>query len=127
MSSIRKFSDVLEVTEEALWEEGAFNAFVDIDARFHIDPHLLQKTKIPEFANSYERITAYFENVLRLLRGSKKPGDALFRLLYRTPKFVQVAQTNERQPEYLNHASSNTSPSPTPSETGFYQFDGYGQ
>ena len=32
----------------------------------------------------------------------------LVRILYRTPKFAQVAQTSERQLEYLDHESWHT-------------------
>lgn len=91
---IRKYSDALEVTEEALLKEGVFNAFVDIDARFHIDPHLLETTKIPELAPAHQRVKDYFEDVLRLLKASKRTGDVFFksawkRLLF--PEFPYVS------------------------------------
>jgi hypothetical protein len=43
----RRYSDAFGVLPEQLKMEGAFNGFVDIDAKFHIDPHLLAVTLHP--------------------------------------------------------------------------------
>ena len=40
----------------------------------------------------------------------------VFCVLYRTPKFVPVAQTNERQPENLSHELKHISSNRGPSE-----------
>jgi GNAT superfamily N-acetyltransferase len=62
------------------------------------------------------RMTAVYPDALDISR-QRKPQIPFIGLdgiplrdefLYRTPKFVRVAQKDERQPQYLNHESSNT-------------------
>ncbi|MCA9935615.1 MAG: hypothetical protein H6662_16230 [Ardenticatenaceae bacterium] len=91
----KRFSDVVGVTTEELWAEGAFDAFVDIDARFHIDPHLLEKTAVPELQGAYQKVQQRFEDVLHLLAYSQKPGDFYYKkakakLLFRELRFISL-------------------------------------
>jgi hypothetical protein len=71
-----KISDALGVKSNALWDEGAFDAYIGIDSRLHLDPALLRTTDIPEFRDSLERFLKYFNNVL-LLTAEAKPGGTL--------------------------------------------------
>jgi hypothetical protein len=50
---------------------GAFNGFVDIDSRLHVDPHLLSASSVPELAGSHQRFENHFRKVLKLLGHSK--------------------------------------------------------
>ncbi|MCL4872014.1 MAG: hypothetical protein KJ063_23890 [Anaerolineae bacterium] len=86
---ITKYSDALGVTAEELWCEGAFDGYVEIDACFHIDPHLLESTKIPELQPAYQRVKDYFEVVLRLLEASKQPGDVFFKGAWKRLQFPE--------------------------------------
>jgi hypothetical protein len=54
---------------------GAFNGFVDIDSRLHVDPHLLSASSVPELAGSRQRFENHFRKVLKLLGHSKRKGD----------------------------------------------------
>ena len=73
-----KISDALGVKSSALWDEGAFDAYIGIDSRLHLDPALLRTTEIPEFRNSLKRFLKYFNDVL-LLTAEAKPGGTLER------------------------------------------------
>mgnify|MGYP001328649132 CR=1 FL=1 len=74
-----KYNDVLGVTEEALLEEGVFNAFIDIDSSFHVDPHLLESASTPELAGSYQRFRGYFNSLIKILEASKTEEDRFWR------------------------------------------------
>lgn len=74
-----KYNDVLGVTEEALIEEGAFNAFVDIDSSFHVDPHLLEYASTPELRGSYQKFRDYFDSLIKILDASKTENDRFWR------------------------------------------------
>lgn len=94
-----KISDVLGITEEALSSEGAFNAFVDIDSRFYIDPHLVESASTPEFKGSYENFKAHFENIIHLLDASKRKNDlfyqqALKRLIFHELHLVALGYSS---------------------------------
>jgi hypothetical protein len=75
----QKLSDAFGVSHEAWVYEGAFDAFVDIDSRFHVDPHLLAASAVPEFENSYTTFTRHFEEIIHLLDASERQGDRMYR------------------------------------------------
>lgn len=74
-----RLSKVLGVTREQLDVKGIFDSTIDLDSRLYIDPALFINTTIPEFQGAQQKITAYFDNILRLVKGSNNPGDALWR------------------------------------------------
>lgn len=97
----KRFSDVVGVTSEELWAEGAFDAFIDIDARFHIDPHLLEKTTIPELKDAYGRLKNHFVGILSLLEVSRQPGDFFYKqaykkLLFKEFDFICLGYTKDK-------------------------------
>lgn len=71
----KRVSAVLDVVAEDLEATGAFNGFVDIDSRLHVDPHLLSTSSVPELAGSRERFEDHFRKVLKLLGHSRAKGD----------------------------------------------------
>lgn len=74
-----KFSDVLGITSEKLYAEGAFDAFVYIDSRLYVDPHLLRSVSCPELINTSSRYTKYFEDIIRILSQAKSHKDRMYR------------------------------------------------
>ena len=86
----RRYSDVFKVSHEALIQEGALDAFVDIDSPFHIDPYLLRTVSVPELAPSYQRFRQHFEEVLHLLDASQHPYDRMFREAVRKLRFREL-------------------------------------
>ncbi len=86
----RRISDAMGVSKEDLWEQGAFDAFVDIDSRFHIDPHLLEACQTPELQGSYQKFLKHFEDVLRVLAASKQTGDRFHRKAVKMLQFKEL-------------------------------------
>jgi hypothetical protein len=89
----QKISSALGVTAAALEAEGVLNTFIDIDSRFHLDPHLLESTKVPELSQSYEKFKKYFEDLIHIIASSRQKGDVFWRraqkkLTLREKRFV---------------------------------------
>lgn len=73
-----RVNDALELEPGILEKAGAFNAFVDIDSQFHLDPHLLSESSVPEMSGSYDSFINYFKNINSLFEASQKAGDRFF-------------------------------------------------
>lgn len=58
---------------------GVFDPILDEDSHFFINLQRLKNTSVPEFSNSYDRIRAYFNNIIKLLdRAQKKDKEDVF-------------------------------------------------
>lgn len=89
----RKISTILNVESKDLNKKGAFNGFIDIDSRLHIDPSLLDICKINEFKDSRKAFDKYFSEVLVLTNGSKTIGDKLWREAEKRLEFKEIGNT----------------------------------
>ncbi|HEX6747539.1 MAG TPA: hypothetical protein VF092_09650 [Longimicrobium sp.] len=85
-----KLSDAFGVSNEAWIGEGAFDAFVEIDSRFHVDPHLLAVSAVPELQSAYTTFTRYFEEIIRLLDAAQTRTDPMFRTAVRKLVFREI-------------------------------------
>lgn len=56
----RRISTILNVPSKDLNKKDAFDGFIDIDSRLHIDPSLLEVCKIKEFKDSKKIFNKYF-------------------------------------------------------------------
>jgi len=65
-------SDIFEAT-------GAFDAILEVDSKFYIDPALLKNSNAPEIVASYGHLQTRFSGILKLLSLSKGTGDAFWR------------------------------------------------
>lgn len=83
-------SEYIKIDESEFKKTGAFDAILDVDSKLFIDPHLLQATKVPELAKSYERITKLFEELLLILSKSKEEGDIFWRTALRKFYFPEL-------------------------------------
>ena len=83
-----RISEALGVNRKQLERYGAFDGFVDIDARFHVDPHLLDASAIPELDGSHDRLLKRFESIFFLVSKST-PGDAMDRAALRLLLFPE--------------------------------------
>jgi len=86
----KRLSDVLGVSRAALEGEGAFDGFVDIDAPFHVDPHLLRNVRTPELKPSHNRLKDYFTRIIKLLEVSQTTEDRFFREVIRRMRFREI-------------------------------------
>ena len=79
-------SDFLRLNDE-LSVNGVFDALIDKDSNFYINILRLKNCTVPEFSNSYDRINAFFGNLMLLLSKSSIKGDRFYRQAYRNFNF----------------------------------------
>lgn len=90
----RRINEVFGVPEDDLVKEGVFNAFVDIDSKLYVDPHLLASSAQPELQGAYDTFRSYFQNIITLIQASKRPGDSMFREAVRRLTFREIPNTS---------------------------------
>lgn len=84
-------SDALGVTEPKFNATGAFNSYIGIDSRLHIDPALLRGTRIPEFRQASKQFDVYFEGVFAL-SAAASVGGALERQAIEKLIFPEISE-----------------------------------
>lgn len=89
----KRVSAVLGVVAADLNATGAFNGFVDIDSRLHVDPHLLTASTLPELTGSRQRFENHFRKVLKLLGHSKQQGDQFWNGASKLIQSKEIPQT----------------------------------
>jgi len=87
-----RLSTILGVTRKDLERKGVYDATVDFDSHLHIDPALLVKCKIQEFAEADKKVAAHFNKILQLLRRSSG-NDALWRTAVKMLTFGEGLNT----------------------------------
>lgn len=80
-----RYSKYFKVSPHAFEERGVFNAYIDEDSRFYVDPLLLRETNIPEFKNAYETFLDYFRAFVPLVKHVQSPTES-DRFFYRIIK-----------------------------------------
>lgn len=83
-------SEHFKITESNFNATGAFNAILDVDSLFFIDPKLLEKSKTRELRKSYRRIQARFKDIIDLLKASTNKGDIAWRNAEKLFSFPEV-------------------------------------
>jgi hypothetical protein len=89
----RKISTLLDVSSKDLDKKGAFDGFIDIDSRLHVDPSLLTVSSIPEFKNTHDEFQKYFNHILVLVTNSKTKGDKLWNEAHKRLQFKEIGNT----------------------------------
>jgi len=89
----KKISTLLKITSKKLDQKGAFDGFIDLDSRLHVDPSLLSSSKIPEFKNSHAIFEKYFIEILALVSNSKARNDRLWREAHTRLQFKEIGNT----------------------------------
>lgn len=75
----KTISEFIGVSVETFEATGAFDAILEIDSKFYIDPLLLKGTSAPELSGSYQRLNDRFGEILKLLALSKRANDVFWR------------------------------------------------
>ena len=90
-----RYSRYLKVPARAFENLKVFNAFIDQDSRFHVDPLLLRGCKIPEFQGAYEAFLDYFRAFVPLVKHIEKPdsSDRFFRQMVKRFTFPELQYT----------------------------------
>lgn len=68
-------SQYLNVDKTVFDRTGAFDAVLDFDSRFFIDPLLLRICDEPEFVDSFDTINSYFRDIILALQSSDEEND----------------------------------------------------
>ena len=89
----RKISTLLKISSSDLDKKGAFDGFIDIDSRLHVDPSLLTVCRIPEFQNTHKDFLEYFNKILALVSNSKSKGDRLWNEAHKRLQFKEIGNT----------------------------------
>lgn len=71
----------------------AFDAFVGVDARLHIDPYLLASSEVPEFSEARTLFDNHFTNVITVLRHVQEGGAPFLRQATRLLTFPEIPNT----------------------------------
>jgi hypothetical protein len=88
------FSTEFNLSQDKIDEMGLFDALIDTDNHFFINIKCLQKTKVPEFKDAYEKINRYFEKICKLLMSSKTRWDRHYKAAYNLFDFPEVNGIN---------------------------------
>jgi len=72
-------SEFIGVSPVVFKDTGAFDAILEIDSRFYIEPLLLKSTEAAESKNSFTHLLDKFGNILKLLALSSTRGDRMWR------------------------------------------------
>lgn len=89
-TKLYRVSEIFGITHEDMVATGAFDSFLTVDSRLHIDPYLLQSAQTQELSGSYGRFKNYFEDVLHLLDNSRIGDDRLYRATVRKLTFPEL-------------------------------------
>ena len=73
---------------------GVFDAVINTDSPFFINVLRLKQTTVPELSHSYEKINAFFSDIMRLLCASQEKGDRMYREALRRFDFSGVNGIN---------------------------------
>ena len=98
MSEERKtirYNKFFGVSVEEFEARGVFNAFIDCDSKFHVDPLLLRGSKIPEFQDAYEAFLNYFRAFVPLVKHVNRPdmNDRFFKQMVKRFTFPELQYT----------------------------------
>ena len=83
---------------------GVFDGLIERDIPLHVDPMLMKKCKIPEFESAYKKFLDYFNEIVTLTKGMKKPliKNRCFKEIIGKMQFPEVVNTG------LGYSESNT-------------------
>src|SRR5882672_3301784 len=97
MAKIRNpisFSEHFRIDPANLSKLGIISPVLNVDTKLFIDPVLLEKSRHPEIADgATATFRIYFENVVKLLSASTKPGDVAWRAAVSMLRFPEIVAT----------------------------------
>jgi hypothetical protein len=87
------FTKHFHIPETKFASTGALDVVLNLDTRLFIDPLLLASSTQAEMRAARKTFIAHFENVIKLLAASKKPGDIPWRNAARLLRFHEIGAT----------------------------------
>lgn len=91
---IRTISSYLNINPSHLEKLGVFDASIDLDTKLFLDPHLLKKTRIPEFSKSRAKMLSYYDDVICLINSYKNPNDRAWNTALNLLKFKEIKEVS---------------------------------
>lgn len=88
---VQSFADFHGIDPQVFHSTGTFDPILGIDSLLFIDPRLLRETSVPELSKSYGRISAHFEDVMRVVKKIEKEGDPFWKAADRMLEFPEVS------------------------------------
>ena len=88
-----RYSEIFNISADALEKKGVFNADVDSDSQLHIDPSLFKGCQIPEFVDAYDEFNGYFAKVFTGLVPYARGDSKFFDQLVNRLSFREIANT----------------------------------
>lgn len=90
-----RYNKYFKIPAHAFEEKGVFNAHIDEDSRFYVDPLLLRGTEIPEFKDAYEAFLNYFRGFIPLVKHVQSPveSDRFFSRIIKRFTFPELQYT----------------------------------
>ncbi|SFZ77491.1 hypothetical protein [Chitinimonas taiwanensis] len=87
---VTSLGDFHGVDPKLFEESGALDPILGVDTRLFIDPSLLRHTTVPELAESREKVSEHFANVIRLVRNISREDDVFWRRADKLLQFPEV-------------------------------------
>lgn len=90
-----RYSRYFKISAKEFERNKVFNAFIDQDSKFHVDPLLLRGSKIPEFQDAYEAFLNYFRAFVPLVKHVSRPdtSDRFFNQMVNRFTFPELQYT----------------------------------
>lgn len=88
-----RYSEIFNISTDALEAKGVFNADVDFDSHLHIDPSLFKDCQITEFVGAYDEFNGYFAKVFSGLVPYARSNSRFFNQLVKRLSFREIANT----------------------------------
>lgn len=90
-----RYSRYFKIPAREFEKQMVFNAFIDQDSRFHVDPLLLRGSRIPEFQNAYDAFLDYFRAFVPLVKHAVRPdsSDRFFKQMVKRFTFPELQYT----------------------------------
>lgn len=89
----QRLSEIFGVPQDKWDATGAFDAFVGVDARLHIDPHLLASSRVPEFRDARATFDQHFTGVIKLLQHAEPQRGPFFQRAVQLLTFQEIPNT----------------------------------
>ncbi len=88
-----RYSEIFNISSDALQAKRVFNADVDSDSKLHIDPSLFKGCQIPEFVGAYDEFNGYFAKLFTGMVPYARNNRLFFDQLVKRLSFREIANT----------------------------------
>lgn len=98
-----RYSEYFKIPHQTMVDKGVYDAFLDKDSIFHIDPIFMKGSLIPEFKDAYSQFLAYYKQFVPLVKNCTSKEDRFFRTMINLFSMPELHNTG------LGYSQSQTS------------------